>query len=178
MTQLSPNTEVHPDYSDPNAVATPWSDAEALLEKAELFWLSAVRPDTHPHVTPLIAVWRDGTLYVCTGAHERKAIFFALNPHVILTTGPSTIHEDGVDIVIEGDAVRVTDTAALPRIADRYKRKYGPAWHVDGQDQAFNGQEGNVALVFAVAPTTACGFGKGSTFRQTHWRFSEVSDDC
>jgi nitroimidazol reductase NimA-like FMN-containing flavoprotein (pyridoxamine 5'-phosphate oxidase superfamily) len=171
MTQQSPKTEVHPDYSDPNAVATPWSDAEALLDKAELFWLSAVRPDTRPHVTPLIAVWRDGTLYVYTRAHERKAKHIAENPHVSLTTGGNAMHEDGGDIVIEGDAVRVTDTAALQRIADRYEQKYGPAWHVDVQDRAFNVQEGNIALVFAVAPTTAFGFGKGSTFSQTRWRF-------
>lgn len=171
MTQQSPKTEVHPDYSDPNAAATPWRDAEALLDRAELFWLSTVRPDGRPHVTPLIAVWLDGALYFCTGAHERKAKNIAENVHVILTTGRNTMHEDGLDIVIEGNAVRVTDDDALQRIANLYEQKYGPEWHFDVQDHAFNGQEGNVALVFAVAPTTAFGFGKGSTFSQTRWQF-------
>lgn len=171
MTQQSPKTDVHPDYSDPNANATPWSDAEALLDTAEIFWLSTVRPDSRPHVTPLIAVWLDDTLYFCTGALERKAKNIAENPHVILTTGRNTMHEDGLDIVIEGDAVRVTDATELQRIADWYEQKYGSAWHFDVQDGTFNGQDGNIALVFAVAPTTAFGFGKGSTFSQTRWRF-------
>src|SRR6266508_3084439 len=101
MTQQSPKTDVHPDYSDPKATATPWYDAEALLDKAEIFWLSTVRPDGRPHVTPLIAVWLDGTLYFGTGARERKAKDTAENPHVILTTGRNTMREDGLDIVIE-----------------------------------------------------------------------------
>ena len=171
MTQRSPQTTIDSDYSDAKATATPWSDAEALLDKAEIFWLSTVRPDSRPHVTPLIAVWLDGALHFCTGAHERKAKNIAENAHVILTTGRNTMHEDGLDLVLEGDAIRVTDTAALKRIADRYKQKYGPEWHFDVENQAFTGQEGNVALVFAVAPTTAFGFGKGSTFSQTRWQF-------
>jgi hypothetical protein len=30
---------------------------------------------------------------------------------------------------------------------------------------------GNMALVYEVAPTTAFGFGKGTSFSQTRWRF-------
>jgi nitroimidazol reductase NimA-like FMN-containing flavoprotein (pyridoxamine 5'-phosphate oxidase superfamily) len=171
MAHQSPKTEVHPDYSDPRATATPWPEATAQLETAEIFWLSTVRPDGRPHVTPLIAVWLDGALHFCTGAQERKAKNIAANPHVILTTGRNTMHENGLDIVIEGDAVRVTATATLQRIADVYEQKYGREWHFDVEDQAFSGQEGNVALVFAVAPSTAFGFGKGTTFSQTRWQF-------
>ncbi len=75
MPQQSPKAEVHPDYSGPNASATPWSDAEALPDKAEMFWLSTVRPEDRPHVTPLIAVWRDGTLYFCTGTTSARRYF-------------------------------------------------------------------------------------------------------
>lgn len=171
MTQRSPDTSIDHEYSSPNATATPWSDAEKMLDSAEIFWLSTVRPDGRPHVTPLIAVWLDGALHFCTGAHERKARNIAANAHVTLTTGRNTMHEDGLDLVLEGDAVRVTDTATLQRIAERYEQKYGADWHFDVADQAFNGQEGNVALVFAVAPTTAFGFGKGTTFSQTRWQF-------
>jgi len=32
------------------------------LEKAEVFWLSTVRPDGRPHVTPMVSVWLDGAL--------------------------------------------------------------------------------------------------------------------
>jgi hypothetical protein len=73
--------------------------------------------------------------------------------------------------VVEGDAVRVTDAARLQRVADLYQAKYGSDWHFDVHDGAFNGQDGNVALVFEVAPTTAFGFGKGAVFSQTRWQF-------
>jgi hypothetical protein len=39
------------------------------------------------------------------------------------------------------------------------------------RDGAFNGEDGNVALVYEVRPTTAFGFGKGKLFSQTRWRF-------
>jgi len=57
--------------------------------------------------------------------------------------------------------------------AGRYEAKYGPDWHFDVDNGAFNGQEGNVALVFAVAPASAFGFGKGNVFSQTRWQFQE-----
>jgi len=152
-------------------LGTSWTEATEQLEQAELFWLSTVRPDGRPHVTPLIAVWLDGALYLCTGANERKARNLAHNPHCILTTGRNTLNEDGLDLVVEGDAVRVTDDAKLRRIAGRYEAKYGPDWHFDVDNGAFHGQEDNVALVFEVVPATAFGFGKGKVFSQTRWQF-------
>jgi hypothetical protein len=175
MTQSEPATELHRDYSSPKATATSWAEATEQLEQAEIFWLSTVRPDGRPHVTPLIAVWFDGALYFCTGANERKARNLAHNPHCILTTGCNALNEEGLDLVVEGDAMRVTDDAKLRRIAGRYEAKYGPDWHFDVDNGAFQGQEGNLALVFEVAPATAFGFGKGKVFSQTRWHFQENS---
>ncbi|MBP2048800.1 hypothetical protein J2Z21_001725 [Streptomyces griseochromogenes] len=53
--------------------AHPWSDAGAQSEGAELFWISTVRPDGRPHVTPTPAVWRDGALRFGTGPVGREA---------------------------------------------------------------------------------------------------------
>jgi len=39
------------------------------------------------------------------------------------------------------------------------------------RDGAFHGDGGNVVLVYEVARTTAFGFGKGTSFNQTRWRF-------
>jgi uncharacterized pyridoxamine 5'-phosphate oxidase family protein len=154
-------------------MATPWSDAESQLARAEVFWVSTVRPDGRPHVTPLISVWLDGALYFCTGPDERKAKNLAQNPHCILTTGCNGLGE-GLDVVVEGDAVRVTDDAKLRSIADAYVSKYGSDWRFGVGDGAFiheGAHEGSVALVYEVAPTTAFGFGKGEEFSQTRWRF-------
>lgn len=146
----------------------------ARLAAAELYWLSTVRPDGRPHVTPLIGVWQDGALHFATGAQERKALNLAGNPQVVLTTGTNTWAE-GYDLVVEGEAVRVTDQARLHGLAKAWEEKYGAEWHFEvGEDAEFQGTfqgEGGPALVFAVAPRTAFGFGKGEPFSQTRWRF-------
>ena len=46
------------------------------------------------------------------------------NPHCILTTGCNALNE-GLDLVVEGDAVRVSDDATLRRIAGAYESKDG-----------------------------------------------------
>jgi len=170
MANIIPTTELDPAYSSQNAAPTSWRAAIAQLEQAEVYWLSTVRPDGRPHVTTLLSVWLDGALYFCTGASERKAKNLAHNAHCILTTGCNTL-DRGLDIVVEGDAVRVTNQGKLERIADLYEAKYGSDWRFDVRDGAFNGESGNVALVFEVAPITAFGFGKGASSSQTRWRF-------
>ncbi|MGW2561829.1 pyridoxamine 5'-phosphate oxidase family protein [Streptomyces sp. NPDC001514] len=166
-----PQTELDPRYSSPDATATPWSDAVALLEKAEVFWLSTVRPDGRPHVTPLLCPWLDGALYFTTGEDERKARNLAANPHVVLTTGTNA-SGGGCDLVVEGEAVRISDEKRLARLAEAWAAKYGPDWRFEVRDEAFHSQAGGRALVFEVTPRTAFGFGKGETFSQTRWRFT------
>ena len=43
------------------------------IEAAPLWWITTVRPDGRPHVTPLLAVWHEGALHFCTGSEEQKA---------------------------------------------------------------------------------------------------------
>src|ERR1700674_1174505 len=99
-----PVTKIDPRFSDPDEVATGWNQTRRVLETAELFWISTVRADGRPHVSPLVAVWLDGAIPFSTGADEQKAINLSRNPHVILTTG-CTDWDRGVDVVVEGDAV-------------------------------------------------------------------------
>jgi len=164
-----PIAELDARFSSEGATPTQWTEARQLLEAAEVFWVSTVRPDGRPHVTPLIAVWLDEALYFCTGPTERKNKNLARNPHCILTTGCNAFDE-GLDLVVEGDAVRVSDEARLRRLAEEYESKYGSDWHFDVRDGAF-AHEGGVALVYQVAPVKAFGFRKGDEFSQTRWRF-------
>lgn len=156
-------------YSEPDAAATAWEDAEAALAAAEIFWITTIRADGRPHCTPLLAVWQDGALHVSTGPQERKARNIASNPHVLLTTGRNDL-TGGLDLVVEGAAVRVTDDHRLRQLAQAWEDKYGPEWHYDVADGGFvqRGQPG--ILVFRIAPTTAYGFGKGP-YSQTRYRF-------
>jgi general stress protein 26 len=167
MPVQEPMTELQPEFSGPDASPTAWADARERLERSEVYWLSTVRPDGRPHVTPLIAVWLAGALYFSTGANERKAKNLARNPHCVITTGCNALNE-GLDLVIEGAAERVSDTAGLQPVADAYAAKYG--WRYTVRDGAFHGDAGDVASVFEVRPVTGFGFGKGA-FSQTRWRF-------
>ena len=158
-------------YSGPDAIPTEWSRARAELAAAEVYWLSTVRPDGRPHVTPLLAIWLDGALYFCTGPEERKARNLAGNLNCVLTTGHNTL--DGLDLVIEGTAEKSSDLAELSRVADAYESKYGPHFAPDGTwaglGDAIRRAE---ALVYRVAPEVGFGFGKGRPFSQTRWGFS------
>src|SRR5688500_7718499 len=103
-----PATQLDARFSDPDAVPTQWDETRRILETAQLFWISTVRADGRPHVTPLVAVWLDGAIHFCTGAAEQKAVNLRRNRHVILTTGCNQ-WDRGIDVVVEGDAVQVTD---------------------------------------------------------------------
>jgi nitroimidazol reductase NimA-like FMN-containing flavoprotein (pyridoxamine 5'-phosphate oxidase superfamily) len=155
-------------FSDHDAAATSWDETRQALENAQLFWITTVRRDGRPQVTPLVAVWLDGALYFSTGPAEQKAVNLAHNPHVIFTTGCNR-WDHGTDIVVEGDAVRVTDDEQLARLTDAWARKWDGRWRYTVVGGGFQHTNGGQALVFAVAPSKILAFGKG-TFSQTRHR--------
>ncbi|MFJ2742583.1 pyridoxamine 5'-phosphate oxidase family protein [Streptomyces sp. NPDC087440] len=162
-------TELCADYSEEEAVAAPWSRAVEILASAELYWISTVRSDGRPHVTPLPAVWRDDRLHFCTGPGEQKAVNLRGNPRLVLTTGTNRWKE-GFDLVVEGEARRITDDARLRVLAGAWREKYGSEWTFEVEDGHFGHGPGR-AVVFEVAPVKVLGFGKGSPFSQTRWTF-------
>jgi general stress protein 26 len=164
-----PVTEIDPRFSDPGAVATSWDETRRVLERAELFWLGTVRADGRPHVSPLVAVWLDGAIHFCAGPEEQKAVNLRRNPHVTLTTGCNT-WDRGLDVVVEGDAVRVTDDDTLERLAAAWTAKWNGQWRFGVRDGAFHHGDDGQALVFAVRPAKVLAFGKGS-FSHTRHRF-------
>ena len=168
MAEKDPAAELQPQFSSDDATPLPWTEARTRLEQAAVYWLTTVRPDGRPHVTPLIAIWLEGALYFCTGPSERKAQNLVHNAHVAITTGCNVLKE--LDVIVEGAAVQMNDATTLQRLADMFAAKYNDFWHFTVQDGAFYG-DGGRALVYQVAPTTAFGFGKGEAFSQTRWRF-------
>ncbi len=67
-----PVTTFDQDYSDPAATAVTWADTRRVLEAAELFWISTVRADGRPHVTPVVAAWAEDAIWFSTGDGEQK----------------------------------------------------------------------------------------------------------
>ena len=113
MKRNVPAAELDSRFSAPAAKPTSWADARALLEEAKVYWLTTVRPDGRPHVTSLFAVWLDDAFYFCTGDTERKAKNLARSAHCVVTTGCHV--DEGLDVVIEGDAVKVSDLVSAVR---------------------------------------------------------------
>ncbi|HWC29978.1 MAG TPA: pyridoxamine 5'-phosphate oxidase family protein [Dehalococcoidia bacterium] len=173
MTRTSIDTKLDPRYSSEGAQPTTWEEASALLESAEIYWLSTVRQDGRPHVTPLIGLWLDGALHFSTGAEERKARNLAFNPQCTVTTGCNAM-DQGVDLVLEGEARRVIDRDLLTRVARGYLDKYGPDWKFNVGDGVFHHQEHEPTsdvFVFAIRPHKGFAFARGGMYSQTRWRF-------
>lgn len=159
-------------FSEPGAAPTSWEETERVLREAQLFWISTVRGDGRPHVTPLVAVWDEGALHFSTGPEEQKAVNLRTNRQVALTTGCNG-WQDGVDVVVEGLAERVTDAARLSALARAWERKWDGSWRFEPVEEGFRhtGGEG-IAHVYAVRPVKVLAFGKGG-FSQTSHRFAD-----
>jgi len=122
MPETEPTAQLNEVFSQPGATASPWAEAARVLSAAEMFWLSTVRRDGRPHVTPLPAIWADGKLHFCAGSHEQKAKNLESDPRCVLTTGTTQLRS-GLDVVVEGTAARVTSTRQLGRLAAMWKSK-------------------------------------------------------
>jgi general stress protein 26 len=163
-----PRTQLDERFSDPSTQPTPWATTRETLETAQLSWITTVRADGRPHVTPLVAVWVDETLYFCTGPGEQKARNLASNPFVLLTTGCNQ-WDQGLDVMVEGRAERVTDRSTLERLAAAWREKWDGRWRYDVTDVGFAHPEaGGPVLVFAVAASKVLAFAKG-TFSHTRY---------
>jgi hypothetical protein len=178
MSHSDPVPELDPQFSTPDAEPRPWSEAQSTLDEAEIYWLSTVRPDGRPHVTPVAAVWIDDALVFGTGPTERKAYNLAANTRCILTTGSNRLGE-GFDIVVEGEAVRLRDPGALRPISRAFIEKYAGMFTYDIHDDGTaSNRGGGEVLLFRVAPVKAFGFWRGDGgFSQTRWRFNADLND-
>jgi PPOX class probable F420-dependent enzyme len=145
-------------FSDPTATAPPWPEVERLLTDAELYWLTTVRADGRPHVTPLVGVWHDHSFCFCTGVTEQKMRNLESTAEVVVVTGTNSWHR-GTDVVVEGRAERVTGRDALQPLADAWFAKYGEDWHWSVDDDGFADGD-NRPWVLRVDPRKVIAFGK------------------
>lgn len=163
----NPVTELDARFSDTGVQPTAWEETREVLDNAQITWLTTVRADGRPHVTPLVAVWHEGALHFTTGPDEQKAVNLEANPNVVLTTGDSTWNK-GLDVMVEGPARRVTDQRTLELLAAAWRTKWTGQWQYEVGDGAFTNDVGGTALVFAVQPAKVLAFGKG-TYSQTSY---------
>ena len=168
----TPVTTLDQRYSGAAAVAVTWDETRHAVEAAELFWISTVRADGRPHVTPLVAVWSEAALWFTTGTQEQKFANLRANPQVVLTTGCNS-WDHGLDVVVEGEARWVTETSALERVAEVFAVKWEGAWKFTVRDGRFynRGTGDWPSEVFSVTPTKVFAHAKGEPFGATTHRF-------
>jgi hypothetical protein len=73
-------------------------------------WLATVNGDGSPHVTAVGALWLDGTFWFQTGAGTRKGRNVARDSRCSIA-----VSVRDADVVLEGDAARVTEPDASRR---------------------------------------------------------------
>ncbi|GCE07503.1 pyridoxamine 5'-phosphate oxidase family protein [Dictyobacter aurantiacus] len=163
-----------PDTHTQRVGVTPWEQTRQALETADLFCLSTVRADGRPHVTPLVAVWHDEAIHFTATETAQKTVNLRGNPHVILTTGGNQKGE--LTVVVEGDAVQVTDQDTLERLASVWATKWDGDWPYqvrNGYFYLYDEETQRVLtdsnLVFSVKPTRAFAFVIGRS--QTRYQF-------
>jgi general stress protein 26 len=167
MPEIEPTVRLNEGYSQPDATAPPWTAVAGVLSASEMFWLSTVRSDGRPHVTPLPAIWAGGSVYFCVGSLEQKARNLESNPECVIAAGANEFRS-GLDVVIEGTAVRVTGQDELARLAVLWKSKLG--WDFTVSEAGFGDPAGRRGLVFGVTPAKVLAFGKNPV-SQTRYHF-------
>lgn len=85
-------------------------------------YLGTVRPDGRPHAAGIGAIWHDGDMYFVSGLGTRKSRNLAANPACTISIGLN-----GIDLVLEGEAARVTDKETLETVAGLYRADGWPA---------------------------------------------------
>ena len=105
---------------DETLVAGAGPDPDA--HNARTTWLTTINEDGSPHVTAVGAVWLDGTYWFQTGEGTRKSRNVARDPRCSVA---ASVRD--ADVVLEGEASRVTDAATIARVAQAWADGGWPA---------------------------------------------------
>ncbi len=150
-----------------------WSRPRDLLAATSgpeiSFFLGTSRPDGRPHAAGIGALWVDGDFYIVSGPETRKSRNLAANPACTIA-----VKLPGIDLVLEGEATRVTDRPTLEEVARRY-REVG--WPAEVEDDAFTAPYSAPSAgpppwyVYRFTFHTAFGVAGAEPFGATRWRF-------
>jgi Pyridoxamine 5'-phosphate oxidase len=153
--------------------AIPWSYAREILDAGAFksqhaAFLGTIRPDGRPHAAGIGAAWYDGDMYFQTGPGTQKARNVAANPACTISASLP-----GIDLVFEGEAARVSDSATLEAIAEIYREG---GWPVQVEGDAFTAPYSAPSAgpppwhLYRVTFHTVYGVG-GDPGGATRWRF-------
>ena len=95
---------------------------DPAAHNARTTWLTTINDDGSPHVTAVGALWLEGTFWFQTGTGTRKRRNIARDPRCSVAL---SIRD--ADVVVDGEAVRVTDSAAVAQVAKAWADNGWPA---------------------------------------------------
>lgn len=144
----------------------------AVVDPSPAFtwFLGTVRPDGTPHTAGVGAHLMDGAFYFPSSLAARKARNLAANPACTLSA-----HLEGLDLVVDGVAERVSDPDELEKLAAEYRRIGWPARVEDDAVTApFSAPSAGPPPwhVFRVTVRTAVAVASAEPHGATRWRFA------
>ena len=151
----------------------PWKRARDLLDGGALSeaaaFVGTVRPGGRPHSARIGAAWCNGEVYFQTGQQSRKARNLEVNPACTLSVSLS-----GIDLVVEGEAERVTDGPSLEAVAAVWREGGWPAEvSQDGIVAPYNalGTGPPPWRVYRVVAHTVFGVATAEPYGASRWQF-------
>lgn len=166
-----------------NTPGVEWSAVEARLVEGftqapgtggpdrHTCWLATINPDGAPHVAAVGALWVDGMFWFETGDRTRKARNVARDPRCTISVAASEF-----DLVVEGEAEKVTDPAAVAAMAERWAAGGWPC-RVDDTGQALTAPFSAPSagpppwFVYRIRPRSATALATVEPGGATRWRF-------
>ncbi len=160
-----------------------WDRVEARLEKGvsqapktggpdrHTCWLATINRDGSPHVTGVGALWFEGTFWFETGEATRKGRNLARDPRCTLS-----VATEEFDVVVNGDAVRVTDPTLVATMVDRWNAACWPA-RVDESGSALTAEYSAPSAgpppwtIYRITPRDAAALATVDPGGATRWRF-------
>ena len=134
-------------------------------------WLATINPDGSPHVTGVGAIWVDDAFWFETGETTRKGRNVARDPRCTLS-----VSTDDFDLVVEGEAQKVTDPATVAAMAERWAAEGWPC-RVDDTGEALTAAFSAPSAgpppwhVYRLVPRTATALSTVEPGGATRWRF-------
>ena len=153
----------------------PWSRPRDLLAagppSADIpFFLGTSGPNGRPHAAGIGALWHDGDLYFTSGPGTRKARNLAANPACTIS-----VRLEGIDLVLEGEATRVTDRPTLDQLAALFR---AGGWPAEVEGDAFTAPFSAPSAgpppwhLYRFTFHTAFGVAGAEPHGATRWRFA------
>ncbi len=160
-----------------------WSRIEGRLERGvtqapgtggpnrHTCWLTTINPDGSPHVTGVGALWVNGSFWFETGEGTRKGRNLARDARCALS-----VATEEFDLVVEGEAHKITDPPVVADMASRWAAGGWPA-RVDESGQALTAEFSAPSagsppwFVYRLTAHAATALGTVEPGGATRWRF-------